>query len=105
MATPAGTAASVAPVDADQPVRLTRSRLVFVLAVVLLNTTSLGIVAPVLPILVKQLTGGDAVAAAEAIGVFAAAWAAMQLVFAPILGVLSDRFGRRPVVLLSMVEL
>jgi len=80
-------------------------RLVFVLAVVLLNTTSLGIVAPVLPILVKQLAGGDAVAAAEAIGVFAAAWAAMQLIFAPVLGVLSDRFGRRPVALLSMVEL
>jgi MFS transporter, DHA1 family, tetracycline resistance protein len=87
------------------PVRLTRTRLVFVLAVVLLNTTSLGIVAPVLPILVKQLAHGNAIAAAEAIGVFAAAWAAMQLIFAPILGVLSDRFGRRPVVLLSMVEL
>jgi DHA1 family tetracycline resistance protein-like MFS transporter len=105
MATTAETAANVAPVDGDPPVRLTRMRLVFVLAVVLLNTTSLGIVSPVLPILVKQLAHGDVVAAAEAIGVFAAAWAAMQLIFAPVLGVLSDRFGRRPVVLLSMVEL
>ncbi len=98
-------AADVGQTDADQPVRLTRMRLVFVLAVVLLNTTSLGIVAPVLPILVKQLAHGNAVAAAEAIGLFTAAWAAMQLIFAPVLGVLSDRFGRRPVALLSLVEL
>jgi DHA1 family tetracycline resistance protein-like MFS transporter len=91
--------------DPDRPVRLTRLRLMFVLAVVLLNTTSLGIVSPVLPILVKRLAHGDAVAAAAAIGLFTAAWAAMQLIFAPVLGVLSDRFGRRPIALLSMVEL
>src|SRR5208282_2730144 len=102
MSTVADPAPELADGALDPPVRLTRMRLVFVLAVVLLNTTSLGIVAPVLPILVKQLAGGDAVAAAEAIGVFAAAWAAMQLIFAPVLGVLSDRFGRRPVALLSM---
>jgi MFS transporter, DHA1 family, tetracycline resistance protein len=105
MSSAADPAPEVAGGAFDQPVRLTRMRLVFVLAVVLLNTTSLGIVAPVLPILVKQLAHGDTVAAAEAIGVFAAAWAAMQLIFAPVLGVLSDRFGRRPVALISLVEL
>ncbi|HLK23518.1 MAG TPA: MFS transporter [Caulobacteraceae bacterium] len=104
MATAADTTEGDAPA-ADTPVRLTRLRLGFVLAVVLLNTTSLGIVSPVLPILVKRLAHGDTIAAAEAIGVFTAAWAAMQLFFAPVLGVLSDRFGRRPVALISLVEL
>jgi DHA1 family tetracycline resistance protein-like MFS transporter len=89
----------------DAPVRLTRMRLVFVLIVVLLNTTSLGIVAPVLPILVRQLAHGDTAAAAAAMALFTSAWAAMQLCFAPVLGVLSDRFGRRPVALISLVEL
>jgi DHA1 family tetracycline resistance protein-like MFS transporter len=79
--------------------------LIFVLAVVLLNTLSLGIVSPVLPILVKALANGNTVQAAEAVGVFAAAWSAMQLVFAPVLGVLSDRYGRRPVILLAMLQL
>jgi len=89
----------------DEPVRFNRMTLIFVLAVVLLNTLSLGIVSPVLPILVKQLANGSTVQAAEAVGVFAAAWAAMQLVFAPVLGVLSDRYGRRPVILLAMLQL
>jgi DHA1 family tetracycline resistance protein-like MFS transporter len=89
----------------DEPVRFNRMTLIFVLAVVLLNTLSLGIVSPVLPILVKQLANGNTVQAAEAVGVFAAAWAAMQLFFAPVLGVLSDRYGRRPVILLAMLQL
>jgi MFS transporter, DHA1 family, tetracycline resistance protein len=88
----------------DKPLRLTPTALAFVLAVVFLNTLSLGIVSPVLPILVKGLAG-SAVRAAEAIGVFTAVWSAMQLVFAPILGVLSDRFGRRPVALISLLAL
>jgi MFS transporter, DHA1 family, tetracycline resistance protein len=90
---------------ADQPVRLRGLTLGFVLAVVLLNTLSLGIVSPVLPLLVKRLAGGDTIEAAEAVGLFAAAWASMQLIFAPLLGVLSDRFGRRPVVLIAMLQL
>ena len=89
----------------DEPVRLNRLTLTFVLAVVLLNTLSLGIVSPVLPILVKQLANGNTIQAAEAVGVFAAAWSAMQLFFAPVLGVLSDRYGRRPVILLAMLQL
>src|SRR5579872_355260 len=101
------TAAEIA--EGEQPVRLTTARLVFVLMVVLLNTTSLGIVSPVLPLLVKQLVHGDPAHAtqhaAEAIGVFAAAWALMQLLFAPVFGVLSDRFGRRPVAIFAMAEL
>ncbi len=76
MATTAETAANVAAVEGEeQPVRADdRVRLVFVLAVVLLNTTSLGIVSPVLPLLVKQLVHGDPLQAtahaAMAIGLF-----------------------------------
>jgi len=106
MATAAeATESAAAGAIADPPVRLTRWRLGFVLAVVLLNTTSLGIVSPVLPILVRRLAHGDTAAAAGAIALFTSAWAAMQLFFAPVLGVLSDRFGRRPVALISLVEL
>jgi MFS transporter, DHA1 family, tetracycline resistance protein len=89
----------------DQPLRLSGARLGFVLAVVLLNTLSLGIVSPVLPILVRQLAHGEVTRAAEAIGLFSAAWAAMQILFSPVLGMLSDRFGRRPVLLLAMLDL
>ena len=53
--------------EADPAVRLNRMTLMFVLAVVLLNTLSLGIVSPVLPILVKQLANGNTIQAAEAV--------------------------------------
>src|SRR5437867_5142993 len=64
-----------------------------------------GIVAPVFAPLVVRLEGGDTAAAAGMLGLFAAAWALMQFVFSPVQGALSDRFGRRPVVLLSNLGL
>jgi DHA1 family tetracycline resistance protein-like MFS transporter len=48
---------------------------------------------------------GSAAAAAHAVGIFATAWALMQFLFSPVLGALSDRFGRRPVILLSNLGL
>jgi MFS family permease len=60
-----------------------------------------GLSAPVFPGLVVQLERGDAAAGATAFGVFGAVWAAMQFLFSPVIGALSDRFGRRPVILLS----
>jgi MFS transporter, DHA1 family, tetracycline resistance protein len=68
---------------------------------VLLDMLALGTIVPVLPKLVVTLLNGDTAAAAEVYGVFGTAWALMQFFFSPILGSLSDRFGRRPVVLLS----
>ena len=62
----------------------------------------MGVIFPVFPTLVKSFTHGDAASAAGALGWFGAIWALMQLVFSPMLGVLSDRFGRRPVLLISM---
>jgi|GEM_PF-6578835 len=66
---------------------------------------ALGIVSPVLPGLIVEFENGDVSRAAHITGVFGFIWALMQFFAAPALGVLSDRFGRRPVVLLSMAGL
>src|SRR2546421_5515191 len=66
---------------------------------------ALGIIAPVFPKLVIQLEGGNEASAAGLVGLFGAVWAAMQFLFAPVLGALSDRVGRRPVILVSCLGL
>jgi DHA1 family tetracycline resistance protein-like MFS transporter len=77
----------------------------FVFGTVLLDMLALGIIAPVFPKLVIQLEGGHEADAAALFGLFGTVWAAMQFVFAPVLGALSDRVGRRPVILASCVGL
>src|SRR6185369_10330219 len=77
----------------------------FIFITVLLDMLALGIIVPVLPRLVSDFVQGDTARAAEAIGLFTTAWAFMQFVFSPLLGLLSDRFGRRPVILLSNLGL
>ena len=62
---------------------------------------ALGVVIPVLPKLIESFVGGDTASAALWFGLFGTVWALMQFLFSPLLGALSDRFGRRPVVLLS----
>jgi len=71
----------------------------FLFAVVLIDMIGFGIVMPVLPLLIMDLGGMPVDAAAVWAGWLAAGYAAMQFVFAPIIGNLSDRFGRRPVLL------
>jgi len=73
----------------------------FIFITILLDTLALGLVIPVLPKLVESFVDNDTATAARIFGLFGTAWAAMQLFFSPVLGGLSDRFGRRPVVLLS----
>ena len=71
----------------------------------MLDMLALGMIIPVLPLLIEQFRGGDTALAARTVGVFGTVWAAIQFVVAPVLGALSDRFGRRPIILLSNVGL
>jgi DHA1 family tetracycline resistance protein-like MFS transporter len=89
----------------DTPVDIVKPRkaaMAFIFAIVLLDVIALGIVIPVLPKLIETMLGGDTPRAAEVFGFFGTAWALMQFTFSPVLGALSDRFGRRPVLLISM---
>jgi DHA1 family tetracycline resistance protein-like MFS transporter len=74
---------------------------VFIFVTILLDMFALGLIMPILPKLVESFVDNDTASAARIFGLFGTAWALMQFVFSPILGGLSDRFGRRPVVLLS----
>jgi len=79
-----------------------KAALAFIFAIVLLDVIALGIVIPVLPRLIERMLSGDTQHAAEIYGLFGTAWALMQFAFSPVLGALSDRYGRRPVLLISM---
>lgn len=78
---------------------------VFIFITVLLDMISFGVIIPVFPQLILQLQGGDMAGAAAIFGIFGTAFALMQFVFSPVQGALSDRYGRRPVVLLSNLGL
>lgn len=82
-----------------------KAALFFILVTVALDVLALGMIIPVLPKLVVAFNGGDTAKAAIVFGLFVTVWEAMQLVFSPVLGALSDRFGRRPVILLSNLGL
>ena len=78
-----------------------QAAVMFIFVTVVIDVLSLGIVIPVLPRLVEQFMGGNTALAAKMLGVFGTAWALMQFIFSPLLGVLSDRYGRRAVILIS----
>jgi DHA1 family tetracycline resistance protein-like MFS transporter len=77
----------------------------FILVTITLDILSMSLAIPVLPPLIQHMAGGSAAAAAHAVGIFATGWALMQFIFSPVQGALSDRFGRRPVILLSNLGL
>ncbi|MEI8296546.1 MAG: MFS transporter [Pseudomonadota bacterium] len=77
----------------------------FILLAVVLDSLAFGIVVPVLPKLIEQFQHGNTALAAQTYGVFATAWALMQFLFSPLLGVLSDQHGRRRVLLISLTGL
>lgn len=79
--------------------------LLFIFLTVTLDILAIGIIIPVLPHLIAEFAGGSIVAAAPLVGWFGTLFAAMQFLCAPLLGALSDRFGRRPVVLASNLAL
>lgn len=74
----------------------------FIFITLLIDVTGLGIIIPVLPKLIEELTGGSISDASAIGGWLTATYAALQFLFSPILGGLSDRYGRRPVLLISL---
>jgi MFS transporter, DHA1 family, tetracycline resistance protein len=78
-----------------------RAAATFIFLTVTLDMLALGMIAPVLPRLITGFMHGNTVNAAQMLGVFGTVFAGIQFLFSPVLGSLSDRFGRRPVVLLS----
>jgi DHA1 family tetracycline resistance protein-like MFS transporter len=87
------------------PAEPRRAALAFIFVTVLIDMLAFGMIIPVLPMLVQDFVGGNASRAAAMYGVFGTAWALMQLIFSPVQGSLSDRFGRRPVILISCAGL
>ncbi len=78
-----------------------RAAIGFILVTVTLDVLSMSMVIPVLPPLIQRFEGGNAAAAAHALGLFVTIAALMQFIFSPVQGALSDCFGRRPIILLA----
>jgi MFS transporter, DHA1 family, tetracycline resistance protein len=79
--------------------------IIFILVTVTLDILAMGLIIPVLPKLILDFLGGEMTDAAKWTARFAVVFALMQFFFSPFLGVLSDRFGRRPIILLSNLGL
>ncbi|HOZ88257.1 MAG TPA: TCR/Tet family MFS transporter [Bacteroidia bacterium] len=82
-----------------------KKALVFIFITLLIDCTGIGIIIPVVPALIQQLTGASVSGAATYGGWLTFAYASMQFLFSPVLGGLSDRFGRRPIILISLFGL
>lgn len=80
-----------------------RLPVVFILITVMIDAMGVGLIIPVMPDLIREVTGGDLANAALWGGVLATVFAVMQFLFGPVIGNLSDRYGRRPVLLSSLV--
>jgi len=80
----------------------TNRALTFIFITILLDIIGLGIIIPVLPTLISELINGTVSEAARYGGWLMFSYAIMQFLFAPILGGLSDKYGRRPVLLISL---
>lgn len=90
----------------DQPAQSGRSAAFrFIFAASLMNSISFGLMIPVLPNLIREMVGGSTADAAVWNTLFATIWGVMQLFCGPMLGMLSDRIGRRPVMLISLFGL
>jgi len=85
--------------------RSRQAAVIFILVTVTLDMVAIGLISPVLPKLILDFRGGNMTSAANWNGWFALVFAGMQFFFSPLLGVLSDKFGRRPVILLSNLGL
>jgi DHA1 family tetracycline resistance protein-like MFS transporter len=81
-----------------------KAAIAFIFVTAVLDIVAMGIIIPVLPPLIEEFAGSSA-NAGWINGIFVALWAGMQFICSPIVGSLSDRYGRRPVILLSTIGL
>ncbi|MBS1819079.1 MAG: TCR/Tet family MFS transporter [Acidobacteria bacterium] len=82
-----------------------RAAFAFIFVTVVIDMLALGVIVPVLPKLIVAFRGGDTASGATYVGIFGTVFAAMQFLFSPVLGSLSDQYGRRRVILLSCAGL
>jgi MFS transporter, DHA1 family, tetracycline resistance protein len=76
--------------------------MIFIFITILLDVIGVGLIIPVLPKLITTFCNGSKTEAAIYVGILSGVYALMQFLFAPVIGALSDQYGRRPVLLLSM---
>ncbi|MDJ0626858.1 MAG: TCR/Tet family MFS transporter [Rhodobacter sp.] len=76
--------------------------IIFILITVVIDAMGIGLILPVMPDLIREVTGGDLASAAIWGGILSTVFAVMQFLFGPVVGNLSDRFGRRPVLLVAL---
>ena len=86
---------------ASQNSATSKGGFVFVFVTVALDMLAIGLIVPVLPNLINDMTGGDIGEAAKYVGLFSVGWAIMQFLAMPIFGALSDQYGRKPIFLIS----
>jgi MFS transporter, DHA1 family, tetracycline resistance protein len=80
-------------------------KLAVLFCTLVIDVFGIGIMLPVIPMLVRELTGGELSSAATVYGLLIALYSLMQFLCGPLMGALSDRFGRRPILLISMIGL
>lgn len=80
-----------------------RPAVIFIMITIMIDAMGIGLMVPVMPDLIRELNGGGLSQAALWGGVLATTFATMQFLFGPVIGGLSDRYGRRPVLLISLV--
>lgn len=80
-----------------------RPAVLFIFITLVLDILGIGLIVPVLPKLIQHYQGGDVAAGSFSYGMLAALYALMQFLFAPLIGSISDRYGRRPVILVSLL--
>ncbi len=84
-------------------VRTNKPAIIFIFITLVLDIVGIGLVVPILPKLVEQFQHGDVAAASHTYGALAALYSLMQFICAPLIGSLSDRYGRRRVILISLL--